>query len=89
MRYLKVLIIVLVIVTAILFGIHNPASYKLSFLSYQLMFNIPLWGLLMLFFFLGMLPIFFAGLPEKTAFIKNMSKLNQRKKELEKAIKSL
>lgn len=89
MRYVKVLIIVLVLAGAMLFGIHNPEPYTLSFLSYRLVFDIPLWALLMLSFFAGMVPIIIVGLPEKTAYMKKMKELRLKRKEFEGSLKSV
>jgi len=89
MRYMKVLIVVLGILAAMIFGIHNPQVYKLSFLSYRLVLGIPLWALLMLSFLLGTLPIIIVSFPEKTAFFKNMRELKLKKKNIEKSLKTL
>ena len=86
---MKVLIIVLGILGAMLFGIHNPMAYTLSFLSYKLILDIPLWALLLLSFLLGTLPIIIVGFPEKTAFLKNMRELKLKKKDIEKSLKTL
>ncbi|HEY9161744.1 MAG TPA: LapA family protein [Desulfomonilia bacterium] len=89
MRYIKVLILVLSILAAIIFGIHNPMPCTLSFLSYRLIPDIPLWALILLSFLSGTLPIILVSLPEKTAFMKNMRELKLKKKNIEKSLKSL
>jgi uncharacterized integral membrane protein len=88
-RYIKVLIIVLAILAAMIFGIHNPMPCTLSFLSYRLIPDIPLWALLLLTFLSGTLPIIIVSLPEKTAYMKNMRELKLRKKSIEKSLKNL
>lgn len=89
MRYVGVLVIVLALAGAMLFGIHNPEPYTLSFLSYRLVFDIPLWALLMLSFFAGTVPIIIVSLPEKTAYLKRMKELRRKRKELEGSLKSV
>lgn len=89
MRYIKVLIVVLSILAAMIFGIHNPMAYTLSFLSYRLIPDIPLWALLLLSFLAGTLPIIIVSFPEKTAFLKNMRELKLRKKNIEESLKGL
>ena len=89
MRYIKVLIFVLGILGAMIFGIHNPMAYTLSFLSYRLILDIPLWALLLLSFLLGTIPIIIVSFPEKTAFMKNKRELKLKKKNIEKSLKSL
>lgn len=89
MRYIKVLIIILIILMVMIFGIHNPQVYILSFLSYRLVPGVPFWALLMLTFFAGMLPIIIVGFPEKTAYFKKMRDLKLKKKTLQKSLKSL
>ena len=89
MRYVKVLIVILIILAVMIFGIHNPQVYILSFLSYRLILGVPLWALLILSFFAGMLPIIIVGLPEKTAFFKRMRGLKLKKKTLQKSLKIL
>ncbi len=86
---MKVLIVVLIIASVMIFGIHNPQAYTLSFLSFRLVSGIPLWSLLMLSFFAGMLPIIIVSFPEKAAFFKNMKELNLKKKNIEKSLKTL
>lgn len=88
MRYIKVLIIVLSILAAMIFGIHNPMAYTLSFLSYRLIPDIPLWALLLLSFLSGTLPIIIVSFPEKAAFMKNMRELRLRKRSIEKSLKN-
>jgi uncharacterized integral membrane protein len=89
MRYIKVLIVILIILAAMIFGIHNPQVITLSFLSYILTLGVPLWALLMLSFFAGMLPIIIVGLPEKMASFKRMRELRLKKKALDKTLESL
>ena len=89
MRYVKVLIVILIILAAMIFGIHNPQAYTLSFLTYRLVLGVPFWALLMLSFFAGMLPIFIVSFPEKTAYFKKMRELKLKKKTIEKSLKIL
>jgi uncharacterized integral membrane protein len=89
MRYVKVLIVILIILAAMIFGIHNPQAYTLSFLSYRLALGVPLWALLLISFLLGMLPIIIVSFPEKTAYFKKMRELKLKKKTLEKSLKTL
>ena len=89
MRYVKVLIVILIILAAMIFGIHNPQAYILSFLSYRLVLEVPFWALLMLSFLLGMLPIIIVSFPEKTAYFKKMRELKLKKKTLHKSLKIL
>jgi uncharacterized membrane protein YbhN (UPF0104 family) len=64
-------------------------AYTLSFLSYRLIPDIPLWALLLLSFLLGTVPVIMVGLPEKTSFLKSMRELKQKKKNIEKSLKDL
>jgi hypothetical protein len=89
MRYMKVLTIIFIIVAAMVFGINNQQAYTLFFLSYRLILDIPLWSLLMISFFAGMLPIIIISLPEKIAYFKRMRELNLKKKKIERSLKTI
>jgi uncharacterized integral membrane protein len=86
---MKVLIAILIIASAMVFGIHNPQAYTLSFLSYRLILDIPLWALLLLSFLSGMLPIIIISFPDKIAYFKRMRELNLKRKKIEKSLKTL
>ncbi len=81
---MKSLSIILLTFLLIIFGINNTQHYVLSFLDYQLMFSFPLWALIMVFFFAGMVPLFLTGISERVAYNKRMREMNRRIEELSK-----
>ena len=89
MQYIKMLAILVIMIVLIIFGISNTQEYVLSFLNFQLITPLQMWILLIVFFVAGMIPIFFIGLPEKTAFLSTMRSLRGRIRTIEKELESL
>ena len=88
MPYIKTLIIILIVSAFVLFGVYNTQNFVLSFLSYRLIWPLPLWLIIMLCFFVGIIPIFIIGMPEKLNHFITIRKIKSRQSKIEKAIKS-
>ena len=89
MQYMKTLLVLVVILAVVVFGINNTQSFALSFMSFQLIWQTPLWVLLMAAFFAGMVPIFIVSLPEKTAYFNRVRSLRIRQRRLEKELRAI
>lgn len=89
MPYIKTMLVIVVLLALVVFGVHNTHPFVLSFLQWQLIWPLPLWMLLLIAFFAGMVPIFIVSLPDKTAYFTRMRSLRIRQRHLEKELKAI
>lgn len=89
MPYIKTMLVIVVLLALVVFGVHNTHPFVLSFLQWQLIWPMPLWVLLLIAFFAGMVPIFIVSLPDKTAYFTRMRSLKIRQRHLEKELKAI
>ncbi len=88
MKYIKILIILVLLMSLIIFGVNNTRTFELSFLGYCIAKPLALWSLLTIFFFAGMLTIFLIGLPDKISNRMQIKALEKKISEIETSLES-
>lgn len=85
---LKTLISIGILFVLITFCVNNTEAHLLEFMGYRLHYPIQLWVLMLVFFFAGMIPVIFYGMPRKAAHRKRMRSFKNKIRKMEDDLSS-